>query len=107
MILFAALTLLMTVVSYVFLLALAVSCVALPGLAVSTGHGGVIAIVLLLFGMITAATLLWSIIPRQIQFDPPGPLLERREQPRLFAELDSIAAPLGHATLCRLHPSDW
>src|SRR5262249_5945869 len=51
-------------------------------------------VILFLFGLVIAGALLWSIAPRRDRFTPPGPLLERGEHPRLFAELDSIASAL-------------
>jgi Zn-dependent protease with chaperone function len=37
----------------------------------------------------------WSLIPRRDKFEPPGPLLQRASHPRLFAELEHIAASLN------------
>jgi Zn-dependent protease with chaperone function/putative ubiquitin-RnfH superfamily antitoxin RatB of RatAB toxin-antitoxin module len=44
-----------------------------------------------------AAMILWSLVPRFDRFEPPGPLLEPRKQPRLFAFLADIAAKTGQA----------
>lgn len=39
--------------------------------------------------------MLWSLFPRRDKFDPPGPLLDRSTQPRLFREIDEIAGALN------------
>jgi len=51
-------------------------------------------LVLFLFGILIAATMLWSLIPRRDKFEAPGMRLDRSTQPRLFAELENIAAAL-------------
>lgn len=90
---FAILSIFMVVASYVFVLLLAAACVYLPYVIVTSGDspGGQI-ILLFLFGIVLAATMLWPPLPRPDKFTPPGLLLERAMQPRLFAELDNIAA---------------
>jgi heat shock protein HtpX len=52
---------------------------------------------LFLFGVLIAAAMLWSLVPRRDLFEPPGMLLDRSSQPRLFAEIDNIAAALNEA----------
>lgn len=42
-----------------------------------------------------ALIILWSIMPRVDRFDPPGPRLNRDEQPRLFEHLDDVARATG------------
>lgn len=44
-----------------------------------------------------AAAILWGVIPRPDRFEPPGPRLDPLSQPRLFAELQRIAAATGEA----------
>lgn len=39
-----------------------------------------------------AGLIVWSVLPRIDRFHPPGPRLDRREHPRLFTELERIAA---------------
>jgi heat shock protein HtpX len=93
---YALLAVAMVVGLYVFVLALAAACVYLPYLMVSNVDSyGAYSFVLFLFGILIAATLLWSLIPRRNKFEAPGLLLERSEHPRLFAELESIAAALN------------
>ncbi|HWU40595.1 MAG TPA: M48 family metallopeptidase, partial [Candidatus Acidoferrum sp.] len=91
--LFAILTILMVVVSYAFMVLLAVACVYLPYLVVSFTHTGQ-GVLLLLGGAIVAATMLVSLLPRLDKFTPPGLRLDRSSQPGLFTELDGIAAAL-------------
>jgi heat shock protein HtpX len=95
MVVFAASAILMTIFSYLFLLAVAVASVYLPFLLLESGTGGLQVLLLLLFGIAVAGALIWSMVPRRDKFTPPGPILERASQPRLFAELDRIAGALG------------
>jgi heat shock protein HtpX len=90
---FAALAMLMVVVSYVFILILAAACVYLPWLVV-TSVANFQTFALLIAGVIVAGSMLWSLVPRRDKFDAPGLALERATHPRLFAELDSIASSL-------------
>lgn len=94
MMLFAILAILMVVVSYLFILALAAACIYLPYLLLFTA-GGTQSLLLLLFGVAIAGGLLWSLVPRADNFKPPGPELTRAQHPRLFAEIDAIAASLN------------
>jgi heat shock protein HtpX len=93
---FAILAIVMVIGSYLFVALLAVGSVWLPYMIVShaqSGHGW--DVVILLFGILIAATMLWSLIPRREAFSAPGVLLERCRHPRLFAEIESIAAALS------------
>ena len=96
MIFFAILAIVMVIGSYLFVSLLAIGSVYFPYLIVSraqSDHGW--DILLLLFGIVIAATMLWSLIPRREEFTAPGLLLDRSCHPRLFAEIDSIAAALS------------
>jgi len=84
----------MVIGSYVFVILLAAACVYLPYLALFGTEFDARILVLLLFGILIAATMLWSLIPRRDKFEAPGLLLDRSTQPGLFAELDSIARAL-------------
>jgi len=96
MALFALFAVVMVVGSYVFVVLLAAACVYFPYLLVfSSNSFSPQLFALFLFGIVIAATLLWSLIPRRDKFTAPGMLLDRASQPRLFAELDSVAAALG------------
>jgi Zn-dependent protease with chaperone function len=90
---FAALAMLMVVLSYLFILLLAVACVYLPWLVI-TNVANFQTLALLVGGVIVAASMLWSLVPRRDKFVAPGLPLERAADPRLFAELDNIAAAL-------------
>jgi len=80
------------VFSYVFTLVLAGAAAYLPYLLLTTTTAlNVQVLFLFLGGIVVAATMIWSLIPRQDRFTPPGPLLSREEQPRLFAEIEQIA----------------
>ncbi len=93
---FALLSVFMVVVSYLFVIGLAAACVYLPYLIVSNSESpGAQVIVLFVFGIVIAAAMLWSLLPRFDKFKAPGLLLERSSQPRLFAELENIAAALN------------
>jgi len=95
MLFFAILSIFMVVASYLFVMLLAAACVYLPYvIIVNSNSAGAQTILLFLFGIVIAATMAWSLLPRPDRFIPPGLLLDRAAQPRLFAELDSIAASL-------------
>jgi hypothetical protein len=84
---------LMVVVSYLFILLLAVACVYLPWLVVMNVVNFQ-TLALFVPGVIVAASVLWSLVPRRDKFAAPGLPLERTSHPRLFAELDRIAGAL-------------
>jgi heat shock protein HtpX len=93
--LFAFLAILMVIASYVFVIALAAACVYLPYWVIENAeHAPGQIVLLLLGGVVIAGAMLWSLIPRRDRFEPPGPLLQRTSHPRLFDELDYIAASL-------------
>lgn len=94
---FAIFAMAMVVFSYVFVVLLAAACVYIPFLilAHSDGTYPLQIVALFLFGIVIAATMVWSLIPRRDKFEAPGMLLDRATQPRLFAELESIAATLN------------
>jgi heat shock protein HtpX len=91
----AALAVVMVVGSYLITILLAVACVYLPYLLVANVTTNIQAWILLLFGVVMAATILWSLVPRRDNFVAPGPRLEAEGQPRLFAELESLARALN------------
>jgi heat shock protein HtpX len=96
MALFAVLSILMVLASYVFAVALAILCVFLPYLGLTATRSVHLQLVaLLLGGIVVACTILWSILPRPDKFEPPGLLLERAAHPKLFSELDGISSSLG------------
>ena len=84
----------MVAVSYAVIIGLAALCVYLPWLAViNVPNFQVLA--LFVGGVIVAGSMLWSLVPRPDKFEAPGLILEKSSHPRLFAELDNIAAALG------------
>ncbi len=93
---FAIFAMVMVVFSYVFVVLLAGACVYLPYLVLfHTDSPSPQILVLFLFGIVIAAAMLWSLIPRPDKFEAPGMLLDRATQPRLFSELEGIAAALN------------
>ena len=44
-----------------------------------------------------ALAILWSVLPRIDKFEAPGPQLTRDQHPRLFQELEGVAASVGQA----------
>jgi hypothetical protein len=90
---FASLAMLMVVVSYLFILSLAIACVYLPWLVV-TNVANFQTLALFVAGVIVAGSMLWSMVPRRDKFAAPGLPLERISHPRLFGELDRIASSL-------------
>src|SRR5437588_3007298 len=91
--LFAALAMLMVLVSYLFIILLAAACVYLPWLVI-TNVANFQTLALFVAGTIVAGSMLWSMVPRRDKFVAPGLPLERSSHPRLFAELDRIANSL-------------
>jgi heat shock protein HtpX len=97
---FAILGIVMVIGSYLFVALLAAACVYFPYIVFARAraeNGNGLDVVLLLFGIVIAATMLWSLIPRREEFTPPGLLLKRSQHPRLFAEIEGIAAALNEA----------
>jgi len=93
---FALLAIFMVIVSYLLILVLAAACVYFPFLLLtSTNAGGLQLLLLFLGGIAVAGALLWSLVPRRDKFAAPGALLDRSAQPRLFEELEAIAAALN------------
>ncbi len=46
---------------------------------------------LALICIVAGLAILWSVVPRVDKFEAPGPELTREQQPRLFAEIETIA----------------
>jgi heat shock protein HtpX len=95
MLFFAVLAIVMVVSSYLFVIVLAAACVYLPYLIVDSGSANFQVLALFLGGIVMAAAMLWSLVPRHDKFVAPGMPLSRQDQPRLFTELDDIAASLN------------
>jgi heat shock protein HtpX len=90
---FAALAMLLVAASYVVILLLAVACVYLPWL-LFTNSSGFQSLAVLVAGVIMAASMLWSVLPRRDKFAVRGLRLERQMHPSLFDEIDNVAAAL-------------
>lgn len=84
----------MVLVSYALILLMAALCVYLPYLLLINSESSVQTVALLLCGVAMAGAMLWSLVPRRDQFEDPGPRIDRSSHPRLFQELDTIAAAL-------------
>jgi len=93
LIFFALLAILMVVTSYALIALLAFACVYVPWLIV-VNAGNFQTLALLVAGIVVSISLLWSLVPRRAKFAAPGLLLDRNTHPRLFRELDGIAAAL-------------
>jgi len=92
--LFAALAMLMVVLSYIFILLLAAACVYVPFLII-TNSAGFQTLALMIAGVIVAGSMIWSLVPRRDKFEAPGSPLTQANHPRLFAELENIATTLN------------
>lgn len=44
---------------------------------------------------ILAGALLWTLVPRRVKFEAPGPLLDEASEPRLFAFVREVAQRMG------------
>src|SRR5215472_1055181 len=91
---FAALAMLLVAASYVVILLLAVACVYFPWLLFTHIHestGGSQSLAVLVAGVIIAASLVWSVLPRRDKFAVRGVRLERQFNSSLFDEIDNVA----------------
>lgn len=75
-----------------YLLALAIAGALIYIAIAPLAYGQRIYPKLIIFGLASAGTILWSIRPRIDRFVPPGPRLTPRDQPRLFATIEGVAA---------------
>jgi hypothetical protein len=85
--LFAVATVAMIVVSCVIVILLAAACTYLPYLLMTSVARQNIQILALFVGGLVIAVL-WSLVPKRIKFEAPGPLLDGAAQPRLFSEIN-------------------
>ncbi len=92
---FAVLAMAMVFLSYAVLLAIAAGCLMITYFAFRAESANLQVLAISVFGVAIAGALLWSLVPRRDNLTAPGPLLDREPQPRLFAELDPIAACLN------------
>lgn len=90
----AVLAAMMIVGFYVLSIALAVVCVVAPSLLFLTSFNILYIILMLIGGLLTAATVLWSIVPRRDKFTPPGPVLRADKHPGLFSQISAMAKAL-------------
>ncbi len=77
---------------YIFSLLIVALLLYLPYLSIVQGRGrsGIIVI----FGIIGAGVILWSIFPRIDKYDPPGPAINLQKNPKLAAMIRSVARKL-------------
>lgn len=94
MLLWALLALAMVVLSYLLIVLSAALCVVGPVWAAGNENDPA-TVLFFLVGIAVAGALLWSLVPRRQPFHPPGALLLRGAHPRLFEELETIAALLN------------
>lgn len=86
----------MVLVSYALILLIAALCVYLPYLLlVNSDSPGLQTLALFLCGAAMAGAMLWSLVPRRDKFEDPGPRIDPSSHPRLFQELEQIAASLN------------
>jgi heat shock protein HtpX len=78
-----------------YLLALAMTALLLFIPYAEWTYGGRIHLKLVLFCVVGAGVILWSIIPRPDRFTAPGPRLLPDEQPELFKVLRGVAREMG------------
>lgn len=91
--LYALLAIVMVIASYAVIAALAAACVYLPYLALASTVNAQV-LILFLGGIAAAGAMLWSLVPRREKFEAPGLLILPPEHPRLFTEIEDIAASL-------------
>src|SRR5947208_3124501 len=95
--LLAILALLMVVLSYMFILAMAAACAYLPYLLLMNSGSNLQIFLLLLCGLGMSGAMLWSLVPRRDDFKEPGLEIDRLAHPQLFVELERIAAALNES----------
>lgn len=78
-----------------YTLAIAISAGLLLTCYLMIRHGHRIPGRLLVFCVLGAGSILWSILPRRDRFDAPGPELVPGRHPRLFREIEGIARATG------------
>lgn len=78
-----------------YVLALAIAGALLGLIYVMVVHANRVPVKLLVVCVLGAGVILWSILPRWDRFEPPGPELTPRDQPKLFDELQGIAQSVG------------
>lgn len=89
----AVVALLLLVGFYALAIGIAGGLLGLVYLMVTSG--GRVPLKLLLIAVVAAGVILWSILPRIDEFEPPGPRLEPDRHPRLFAALRKVAEATG------------
>ena len=75
---------------YLFAIGLGLVLFAIPVALVVWGNR--ISPKLFLICWAAGGTLLWNVVPRLTTFEPPGPLLDEKEEPGLFAFIRDVAA---------------
>src|SRR5436190_13843629 len=111
--LWAALMLILVVFAYVLAILLAAGCGLIAvsaGLSLLSDFNVWLAL-LCIGGASCAISIFWSVLPRRIKLPEPGPALDPSAEPRLFAEIASIAAefnePMPSAVYIMLEPNAW
>lgn len=77
---------------YIFSLLIVALLLYLPYLEMLHGKGR--SGIFLIFSLIGAGVILWSIFPRFDKFDPPGPAINLQKNPKLAAMIRSVARKL-------------
>jgi heat shock protein HtpX len=90
----AVLAILLIILSYVFTVLLAAACTVLPYLLMTALPFNINLLFLVIGGVLTSLTILWSLAPRRQIFQAPGPPMNCAQSPRLFAEFEAIAGAL-------------
>ena len=91
----AALSLALMIGFYALAVGIAAGLLYLPYAEMTYAHR--VHLKLLLFSLVGAGVILWSIFPRPDRFAAPGPALARERQPRLFDVLEGVAGATEQA----------
>jgi len=86
-----------------YVLALAIAGGLLALVYWTTTHVRRIPLKLILLAVVAAATILWSLLPRADEFEPPGPQLRPEDAPRLFEVLEEVARAAGQSMPCEVY----
>src|SRR5215467_11833137 len=76
---------------YVLALGVSAALLWLVYMQWTSSESGAINLRLAFFCVGGAGVILWSIVPRIDRFNAPGPRIDAKQQPQLFAELSNIA----------------
>src|SRR5262249_30196559 len=89
----ATVALALLVAFYVMVLTIGLVMLAIPVLVTMWSNRVIVKLYVACWAL--GGVLLWSLVPRRVPFEAPGPLLDETSEPRLFAFVREVAARMG------------